>query len=86
MATSLDLDPGVLCSRERMDAVARRMPRHVDDLAEIPELRRWQAEVLGAGFVKALASGAQGAASSAAKGGATTKASGPAQDSPYRGE
>ena len=39
-----------------MEAVARRNPRHVDELAEIPELRRWQAEVLGDQFVKALSS------------------------------
>jgi ribonuclease D len=38
-----------------MEAVARRRPRHVDDLQELPELRKWQAEVLGAGFVTALA-------------------------------
>ncbi len=55
VATDLDLDPGVLCSRDRMEAVARRRPRHVDDLQELPELRKWQAEVLGPGFVKALA-------------------------------
>jgi ribonuclease D len=55
VATDLDLDPGVLCSRDRMEAVARRRPRHVDDLKELPELRNWQAEVLGPGFVKALA-------------------------------
>jgi ribonuclease D len=54
IAADLDLDPGVLCSRDRMEAVARRKPRHVDDLAAIPELRRWQVEVLGAPFVKAL--------------------------------
>jgi ribonuclease D len=54
-ATELDLDPGVLCSRDRMEAVVRRKPRHVDDLAELPELRRWQVEVLGPAFVKALA-------------------------------
>lgn len=55
VAIDLDLDPGVLCSRDRMEAVARRRPRHVDDLQELPELRKWQAEVLGTGFVKALA-------------------------------
>ena len=55
VAAELDLDPGVLCSRDRMEAVARRRPRHVDDLQEIPELRKWQAEVLGPGFVTALA-------------------------------
>jgi ribonuclease D len=55
VAARLDLDPGVLCSRDRMEAVVRRKPRHVDDLAEIPELRKWQVEVLGVDFVKALA-------------------------------
>jgi len=55
VATQLDLDPGVLCSRDRMEAVARRNPRHVDEMAEVKELRRWQAEVLGEQFVKALA-------------------------------
>lgn len=55
-ASRLDLDPGVLCSRDRMELVARRKPRHVDDLESIPELRKWQVEVLGEEFVKALAS------------------------------
>lgn len=54
-ATGLKLDPGVLCSRDRMEAVARRKPRSVEEVAEIPELRRWQAAVLGPDFVKALA-------------------------------
>jgi ribonuclease D len=53
-AHRLDMDPGVLCARDRMEAVARRNPASVDEVAEIPELRRWQAGVLGADFVKAL--------------------------------
>ena len=53
-AARLKLDPGVLCARDRMEAVARRKPKSVEELAEIPELRRWQAEVLGAEFVAAL--------------------------------
>ena len=53
-ATRLDLDPGVLCSRDRMEAVARRNPTSVDEISEVTELRRWQRSVLGAGFVKAL--------------------------------
>lgn len=53
-ALRLKLDPGVLCARDRMEAVARRKPGSVAELAEIPELRRWQAEVLGADFVAAL--------------------------------
>lgn len=58
VAGELDLDPGVLCSRDRMEAVARRKPRHVDEFEAITELRRWQVEVLGAAFVKALGNGA----------------------------
>ena len=50
----LAMDPGVLASRERLEAVARKNPASVDQLSEIPELRRWQIEVLGAGFVEAL--------------------------------
>jgi ribonuclease D len=53
-AQRLDLDPGVLGSRERLEAVARKNPATVDQLGEIPELRRWQIEVLGSGFVDAL--------------------------------
>jgi ribonuclease D len=53
-AVRLKLDPGVLCARDRMEAVARRKPGSTEELAEIPELRRWQAEVLGPDFVAAL--------------------------------
>ena len=53
-ASRLKLDPGVLCARERMEAVARRKPKSVEELREIPELRGWQAEVLGSEFVASL--------------------------------
>jgi ribonuclease D len=53
-ATRLELDPGVLFSRDRMEAVVRRAPKSVDDLADMKELRRWQIEVLGEDLVKAL--------------------------------
>ena len=53
-ATRLDLDPGVLCSRDRMEAVARKNPSSREELESIPELRRWQARELGDAFVKAL--------------------------------
>ena len=52
---ALDLDPGVLCARERLEAVARRNPSSAEELAEVTELRRWQREVLGTGFLNALA-------------------------------
>jgi ribonuclease D len=54
-AARLDLDPGVLCARDRLEAVARRNPATREELAEIPELRRWQIEVLGEDFLAALA-------------------------------
>ena len=53
-AKRLDLDPGVLFSRERMETVVRRSPRTVEALGEIPELRQWQVAELGAGLVAAL--------------------------------
>jgi len=53
-ASQLDLDPGVLCSRERLEAVARRRPSSVEELTEIPDFRRWQIEQLGEDFVRAL--------------------------------
>jgi ribonuclease D len=55
-AERLGLDPGVLCSRERMEAVARLNPRSIEALEAVPELRRWQISVLGESFVQALAS------------------------------
>jgi ribonuclease D len=61
-ATRLELDPGVLCSRERMEMVARLMPGEVDGLTAIPEFRKWQIGELGEGFVKALAPYRKGAA------------------------
>ena len=54
LAAKLDLDPGVLGSRERLEAVARRNPTSVDELREVTELRRGQVELMGERFVKAL--------------------------------
>ena len=54
-AKRLTLDPGVLCSRDRMELVARRNPGTVEELAEVTELRRWQVAELAGAFVAALA-------------------------------
>ena len=54
-AARLELDPGVLCSRDRMELVARLLPAETEVLERIPEFRKWQIGVLGEGFVKALA-------------------------------
>ena len=53
-AARLDLDPGVLCSRDRMEQVARLLPGEPSAIERIADFRKWQVEVLGAGFVKAL--------------------------------
>lgn len=53
-ASRLELDPGVLCSRERLESVARSGARTVEDLSEVPDLRRWQIEVMGEELVAAL--------------------------------
>lgn len=56
-ATRLNLDPGVLCSRERLEAIARRKPASVADLEEVPGLRKWQIAEMGEGFLSALMRG-----------------------------
>ncbi len=53
-AARLELDPGVLCSRERLEHVARSGAKNVADLVSVPGLRRWQIEEMGEGFVRAL--------------------------------
>lgn len=54
-AEQLGLDQGVLCPKGTMEAVARAMPRTLEKMAEIPEVRQWQVEILGAAFLAALA-------------------------------
>jgi ribonuclease D len=53
-ATRLNLDPGVLCSRERLESMARKKPEKVSDLEDIPGLRKWQIGEMGEEFVAAL--------------------------------
>ena len=53
-ATRLELDPGVLCSRERMEVVARQLPAEASAIEQIPDFRKWQVAELGEGFVNAL--------------------------------
>ncbi|MEO6525337.1 MAG: HRDC domain-containing protein, partial [Gemmatimonadaceae bacterium] len=53
-AKRLELDPGVLCSRDRMEAVARRNPAEAAEVTEVTELRRWQVGELAEAFVAAL--------------------------------
>ena len=53
-ATRLLLDPGVLCSRERLEAIARRRPERMKDFEDIPGVRRWQIGEMGEEFIAAL--------------------------------
>ena len=53
-ATRLSLDPGVLCSRERLESIARKRPTSVGDLEDVPGLRRWQIAEMGEEFISAL--------------------------------
>jgi ribonuclease D len=53
-ATRLNLDPGVLCSRERLESVVRTKPTRVSDLDDVPGLRRWQIQEMGEEFIRAL--------------------------------
>lgn len=78
-AQRLELDPGVLGARDRLEAVARRNPATMDELREVKELRRWQVEVMGEDFLKALEPHRKPSAKAAGKPAA------PAEDeSPYR--
>src|SRR6266446_383182 len=55
-AAELGLDPGVLCGRSTLEAVARAQPPPSDraGLARIGELRRWQIEAFGDALLAAL--------------------------------
>jgi ribonuclease D len=54
MALELGLDPGVLCGRTTLEAVARARPTTPETLDQIPELRHWQVDVLGKAFLAAV--------------------------------
>jgi ribonuclease D len=53
-AARLNLDPGVLCSRERLEAIVRKKPAKTSDLEDVPGLRRWQISEMGEAFIEAL--------------------------------
>jgi ribonuclease D len=55
VAGKLELDPGVLCSRERLETIARKVPTTLEELAEVKDLRRWQIGLMGERMLKAVA-------------------------------
>jgi len=56
MAERLGLEPGVLCPKGTLEAVARARPKTAAALVQIPELRKWQGALLGARFLEVLGS------------------------------
>lgn len=84
VAATLELDPGVLCSREKLDTIARRLPTTMEELYETPDLRKWQADLLGSGVLRALTE--SGAPATLPKPAVAVAApmSVSASDSPYR--
>jgi ribonuclease D len=54
IAATLAVDPGVLCGRTTLEAVARAGPKDRAGLAQVSELRRWQIDVLGDALLEAL--------------------------------
>ncbi len=54
VAERLGLEPGVLCPKGSLEAVARATPASPDEIARVPEVRKWQVGVLGDAFVEAL--------------------------------
>ena len=56
LAAELDLQPGVLCPNGTLEAVAKANPGSVEELARLPELRRWQVREIGAALVEGLRS------------------------------
>jgi len=46
-APAVGLDPGLVCANAVLAAIARAAPRDASGLDAIPDLRRWQREILG---------------------------------------
>jgi ribonuclease D len=55
LATKYDLAPGVVCANWTLEAIARADPRTLDDIAAVPELRRWQVREFGPELLAASA-------------------------------
>jgi ribonuclease D len=53
-AESLGLDRGFLMPRQQLEAIARMRPRSDDELMQVPDMRRWQVEALGAALLRVL--------------------------------
>ena len=47
-AEELELDRGFLMPRQQLEDVARSNAKTLEDLAKVPDMRRWQVEAMGA--------------------------------------
>jgi ribonuclease D len=54
LAGEYDLAPGILCPNGTLEAIARMNPATVEQLAEVPELRRWQRREFGGRLLTAV--------------------------------
>ena len=54
LAAQYELAPGVLCPNGTLEAIARLNPATRDELAKVPELRRWQLGEIGGALLTAL--------------------------------
>ena len=53
-AARLDLPPGVVCPNGTLEAIARAVPASLEELGQVPGLRRWQAAEIGTALLDAL--------------------------------
>ncbi|HEU5357795.1 MAG TPA: ribonuclease D [Gemmatimonadales bacterium] len=53
-AERIGLAPGVLCPNGTLEAIARAAPVSMEALRQVPELRKWQAEVVGPELLAAV--------------------------------
>lgn len=53
-ADELGMDRGFLMPRQQLEDIARATPASLDELAAVPDVRRWQVEALGRALLDAL--------------------------------
>lgn len=54
-AQRIGLDPGVLCGKTTLEAIARERPRTIEALVQIDDVRQWQVDIMGDALLSALA-------------------------------
>ncbi len=54
IAARLELAPGVLCPNGTLEAIGRAEPENLEAMSALPEVRRWQIDVLGPELIAAM--------------------------------